>query len=351
MIEIGSLFSGIGGLEVGLSAGLARYGYRSRVSWQVEADPYCRQVLAKNHPTSWRFEDVRSVGSENLSPVTLMCGGFPCQDLSVAGDMRGIHASRSGLFFELARIVREIRPQIVVLENVSGIYVGSALHTVFGEMASIGYDAAWGSLRAADVGAPHRRDRFFAVCWRGSKPDQDLADPHEVGPQRAEPIGRSVGQLPQSTHQSGAIQGMANTKIMHSNAVRDHTTKSKGQIPQSRIGRGSSDMANTHRQRPQRVQPTRPAAAPAIGTGGTAQRRQTEPAVGRGAYGFPDGLDVYRHAWPAPPGPQHPWEPSRTRPRQPDDRKRLKALGNAVCPQQAAIIGEWIAVNLLGVSC
>ena len=98
--RIGSLFSGIGGLETGLErAGLGR------VVWQVEQDTYCRQVLAKHWPDVARFDDVRSVGAGKLERVDLICGGFPCQDLSVAGSGEGLNGDRSGLWFEYARII------------------------------------------------------------------------------------------------------------------------------------------------------------------------------------------------------------------------------------------------------
>ena len=112
-MRIGSLFSGIGGLELGLErAGVGR------VAWQVEIDPFCRAVLAKHWPDVERFEDVRSVGASNLSPVDVICGGFPCQDVSLAGLGRGLEGERSGLWFEYLRIVTEMRPRFVVVENV-----------------------------------------------------------------------------------------------------------------------------------------------------------------------------------------------------------------------------------------
>ena len=157
-MTIGSLFIGIGGLELGLErAGLGP------VRWQVEQDPFCRRVLAHHWPKAERFEDVREVG-ENLVPVDLICGGFPCQDISIAGKGEGLDGERSGLWREYARIVRLARPRFVVVENVSAL-LGRGLGDVLGDLASCGYDAIWDCIPASSVGAPHQRDRLFVVAW------------------------------------------------------------------------------------------------------------------------------------------------------------------------------------------
>ena len=111
MMRIGSLFSGIGGLELGLE----RAGC-GEVVWQCEADPFARRVLAKHWPGVPIYGDVRSMGAWLPVPdVDIICGGFPCQDISTAGKGAGLDGTRSGLFFELARIVRVVRPRYLVL--------------------------------------------------------------------------------------------------------------------------------------------------------------------------------------------------------------------------------------------
>lgn len=121
-MRIGSLFSGIGGLELGLE----RAGVGHTV-WQVEQDEYCRAVLARHWPDAQRFTDVRTVGSGNLAPVDVICGGFPCQDVSATGRRRGIIAgTRSGLWFEYSRILRELRPRYAIVENVTGLLFSRA---------------------------------------------------------------------------------------------------------------------------------------------------------------------------------------------------------------------------------
>jgi DNA (cytosine-5)-methyltransferase 1 len=154
---VGSLFSGIGGIDLGLErAGM-------RVVWQVECDPYARAVLRKHWPTTALYDDVRSVGAANLAPVDLVCGGFPCQDISNAGKRVGINGERSGLWSEYARIIRELRPRYVLVENVAAL-LARGLERVVGDLAACGYDAEWDCFPAAAFGAPHQRDRLFVVA-------------------------------------------------------------------------------------------------------------------------------------------------------------------------------------------
>lgn len=171
-MRIGSLFSGIGGLELGLERVTG-----ARVAWQVELDPFCRRVLERHWPHARRFDDIRTVGAHNLEPVDIICGGFPCQDLSVAGRGTGLDGGRSGLFFELMRVVREIRPRYVFMENVTAL-LARGLGRVLGELAACGYDARWDCVPASSVGAPHQRDRIFilaADAERGGLREQPIA--------------------------------------------------------------------------------------------------------------------------------------------------------------------------------
>lgn len=159
-LTIGSLFSGIGGLELGLErAGLGP------VVWQVEKDAYCRAVLAKHWPDATRYEDVKDAGRGNLTPVDVICGGFPCQDISIANvKAKGLAGERSGLWREFARIVRALRPRYVVVENVTALF-HRGFGDVLGDLAAIGYDAEWSVLSACAVGAPHTRERVFVVAY------------------------------------------------------------------------------------------------------------------------------------------------------------------------------------------
>lgn len=121
-ITIGSLFSGIGGLELGLERGLSRSGLQAKTVWQVEKNPYCRRVLAKHWPDAERYDDIKTIDTDCIPPVDLVCGGFPCQGISRANRGRvGVAGERLGLFFELMRIVGGLRPPFIVMENVSAI--------------------------------------------------------------------------------------------------------------------------------------------------------------------------------------------------------------------------------------
>jgi len=164
-LTIGSLFSGIGGLELGLE----RSGLGHTV-WQVEQSPWARQVLAKHWPQAERYEDVKTVGAGILDPVDVICGGFPCQDVSSAGKGAGLAGSRSGLWYEFARIVGELKPHWVVIENVAS-GARKWVDAVSAGMGQLGYGVLPVPLSASDVGAPHRRARVFLVCWRVAHTD------------------------------------------------------------------------------------------------------------------------------------------------------------------------------------
>ena len=156
MLTIGSLFSGIGGLDLGLErAGLGP------VLWQVEKDEFCRSVLAGHWPNAKRFEDIKEVGSE-LEAVDIICGGFPCQPVSVAGRRKAQQDDR-WLWPEFARIVSVKKPRLVVFENVPGLR-SAGLRSVLADLASLGFDVEWACVAASDLGAPHQRRRIFAVA-------------------------------------------------------------------------------------------------------------------------------------------------------------------------------------------
>lgn len=181
-LRIGSLFSGIGGLELGLEmSGLGR------TLWQVERDPFCRSILAKHWPDVERFEDVKEVGA-NLPPADLICGGFPCQDISSAGKGAGLAGSRSGLWFEFQRILSEVCPRWVVVENVASgakLWVDDVMH----ELEQLGYEALPVPLSAESVGAPHLRRRIFIVAHSNS-------DPVQLQPGRRSGEGRQEASEP-----------------------------------------------------------------------------------------------------------------------------------------------------------
>jgi DNA (cytosine-5)-methyltransferase 1 len=160
MMRVLDLFSGIGAFSLGLE----RAGMRTVAFCEI--DLYCRRVLAKHWPEVPCYDDVRSLTAGRLRAdgisVDVICGGFPCQDISVAGKGAGIRGERSGLWSEFARLIGEIRPRYVLVENVAAL-LGRGLGDVLGDLAALGYDAEWHCIPASAVGAPHRRDRIWIV--------------------------------------------------------------------------------------------------------------------------------------------------------------------------------------------
>jgi len=190
-LTIGSLFSGIGGLELGLER-----GGLGPVKWQAESDAFAREVLARHWPEARRYEDVREVGA-GAGHVDVVCGGFPCQDVSLAGNGAGLDGERSGLWTELVRVARVVGCRYLVVENVSALLV-RGLGTVLGALAEGGFDAAWDCVPAAAVGAPHRRDRILLLAWR--VPD---AEPGLVGAPSLELVGDAAGARRQGRPERG----------------------------------------------------------------------------------------------------------------------------------------------------
>lgn len=159
-LTVGSLFAGIGGFDLGFE----RVGMVTR--WQCEIDQQAREVLALRFPHTVRFDDVRTIGAHILEPVDVICGGFPCQDLSVAGKRAGLAGARSGLFFEMGRIINELRPKFLVWENVPGLLSasdGRDFAAVLCEMARVGYSGCWTGLDSRYYGLAQRRQRIFGV--------------------------------------------------------------------------------------------------------------------------------------------------------------------------------------------
>lgn len=162
-VTFGSLFAGIGGFDLGFErAGM-------RCVWQVEIDDYCRRVLAKHWPDVRRWDDVRTWPQPDTERPDVICGGFPCQDISQQNpNAQGIDGARSGLWSEYIRIIRTIQPAVVCVENVSALLV-RGLDRLLRDIATSGYDAEWQTLPAQAFGAPHGRDRVFVVAYRASK--------------------------------------------------------------------------------------------------------------------------------------------------------------------------------------
>lgn len=161
------LFSGIGGFSLGLE----RAGMKTVAFCEIEEFP--RKVLAKHWPDVPIYEDVRELSrdrleSDGVSRIDVICGGFPCQDISVAGKKVGISGARSSLWAEFARLIGEIRPRFAIVEN-SAALIHRGLGELLGDLAALGYDAEWHCIPAAALAAPHGRDR----CWIVANPNSN----------------------------------------------------------------------------------------------------------------------------------------------------------------------------------
>lgn len=341
-LTAGSLFSGIGGLD--LAASIAGFDIR----FQVEIDPFCRKVLAKHAADYWRnatqFTDI--CGLTGLEYVDVLFGGFPCQDISHAGKGVGLEGARSGLWWEFYRLIGEIRPRAVVLENVAAItYDGRGGTEVVAALAGLGYRARWGIVSAADANAPHQRDRWFCVGYADSRglsqspvADRGQAAYHIIRDAEAG-HGRKVARSSQSVRQIlRAKTGLAYPYRQRRKKVAGYRADSRQRL----IRTGS--MGNTNRQHIEKCcvaieMATQLKTTGCTGEGIAGTAGATEPGMGGNADGLSaklDGTRLMQHRWVARPNEaQHEDEPPRLCGKIPNRRARIKALGNAVVPQVA----------------
>jgi DNA (cytosine-5)-methyltransferase 1 len=182
-VKIGSLFSGYGGLDLAVSSVTG-----AEVVWHCEFADAPSRILDKNFPNIPNYKDVTKVDFTKVEPIDILTGGFPCQDLSLAGKRAGLkEGTRSGLWSEFARAIETLQPKMVLIENVRGIFTAkadsgvelppeiladfrdrpvlTALSAVLGDLADLGYDAEWGGLRASEANAPHGRFRVFILAY------------------------------------------------------------------------------------------------------------------------------------------------------------------------------------------
>jgi DNA (cytosine-5)-methyltransferase 1 len=172
------LFSGIGGFSLGLErAGMKTVAF-------CEIDKRAQLVLKKHWPNVPVFEDVSTLKKEDISEqIDVICGGFPCQDISLAGRGEGLAGKRSGLWFEFHRLINEIKPRYAIIENVSALR-SRGLDEVLRSLAKIGYDAEWHCIPASAVGAPHQRDRIWIIAHAGCARGERLVTSADIGKAR-----------------------------------------------------------------------------------------------------------------------------------------------------------------------
>ena len=198
-MNVGSLFTGAGLLDLGLH----QAGFRHE--WMCEADPWRRRLLHARFPGVPVHADVRAVGALTARRVDVIAGGFPCKGASTAGKRTGLDHPETALWREMRRCVGELRPRFVLLENVANllaIHGGDVWGTVVGDLAALGYDTVWDCVPAAAFGAPHLRDRVFAIAADASCVGERAA--HDARPESVGAVaaasnagqGRRDGQPP-----------------------------------------------------------------------------------------------------------------------------------------------------------
>ena len=328
-MKFGSLFSGIGGMDLGLErAGM-------ECVWQVEIEPFCQRVLSKHWPDVQKYEDIQDVESDMLAPVDLICGGFPCPPVSNANPEKKGADDERWLWPEFRRIVRDTLPEWVLVENVPGLrstWDGRLFGGILRDLADCGYDAEWESISAKAIGAPHLRWRVFIV-----------AHSERVGrAKRTAKFERSGDRRP-----SNFVSNAGET----SPSVAD-TTRSRRNGRENLEGKGSPKRGGTGVSR----QAVSEGDADAEDSRGTLEGRRSDlllqdtdreglertpwegVQIGRGIGVFAGAGDVRpRRDWAVEPpvGRVAHGIPSRV--------DRLIGLGNAVVPQ----IAEWIGERIL----
>lgn len=320
MPTAGSYFSGIGGLDLGMD--LAGWD----VKWQVENDPFCIEILKRRWPDTKRYQDVR----RKFIPesVDLLFGGFPCQPSSTAGLQLGTKDPR-WLWPHFLNGINQLRPKWVLIENVQGLRT-KGLGTVLQGLADCGYDAEWDCIPAASFGAPHLRYRIFIVAypcgnWNGerffaAKSGSEGLNAHigNGGTRPKEEDGKEANKSPlgSKTPSGSNGVGLLRTRVSENGRRQDGTAvlqsagdrrsgKGTGRVEGSSIGT-YPNSARLQRLRDQRKL-RQVEEEVSVGRYGW---WQSEPDVGRVAYGIPDRVD------------------------------RLRSLGNAVVPQVAYWLGK-----------
>jgi len=338
-VRIGSLFSGYGGLDMAVSSVLG-----GQVAWHVEYDKAPSRILAHHYPDVPNYGDVTAVDFTTIEPVDVLTGGYPCQPFSHAGMRKGTNDERH-LWPHVLRAIREMGPRLAILENVRG-HISLGFDVVLSDLASVGWSARWGVVRASDAGAPHQRARLFIVAY----PDGGRRQQRDQGKRHVHVADSDGQRLSTDTDDAGCSE--------YGGAVADAAQHSAAQC-------SCRPTANASRERHGRGQDA--GMVGRVGTSSDVIGRQAsaprEVVSDRGAQGFDWGeYDPAIARWeqvlgrpaPAPTEPRadgvHRLSPRFTEWMMglPDGHvtdpaigisrtDQLKALGNGVVPQQAAL--------------
>lgn len=327
-MRFGSLFAGIGGIDLGLErAGMT-------CAWQVEWDDYCQAVLKRHWPDVKRYGDITKIKTEELEPVELICGGFPCQPVSTAGRRRG-DADDRWLWPEYLRIVRAVRPRWVLAENVPGLLSidsGRLFGGILRDLAESGYDAEWRVVSARDLGARHLRRRVFILAHRTGaglargerEPGDGTGQGRSGGDSGGGGGGGAGGQTVADSDDRGPDDGLRPGRAL----IRESGSRLADPALGGQQGRGRAGLPVLNAPRFQEIlERLRERNLRGIWSHDPADLpdpdRPAEPDLG----GVADGLSAWLDHCP------------RVCPSEAHRVHRLKCLGNAVVPQVAEAIG------------
>jgi len=308
-MKVLDLFAGIGGFTLGLE----RAGFETVAFCEIE--PYAQKVLQKNWPEVPIYDDVRQLTAERLAAdgigVDVITGGFPCQDISLAGRQAGIEGERTGLWSEIARLISELQPRYAIMENVTNLISGDSgrwFGRVLGDLAEIGYDAEWHCIPASAIGAHHHRDRVWIVAY----PNSDSQPGRTINAGKVHPSAL-LAHPSGGEREPGAEKQRVLRTLQENRAVNDHLG-GRGEAHASLLAdpfsprfQGGQEAGNNGKDR---KEPRHQLITGLSGVQGGIWA--TEPSVGRVVNGIP----ARSH--------------------------RLKCLGNAVVPQIPELIGRAI---------
>ena len=337
-MKFGSLFAGIGGFDLGLE--------RSGMScqWQVEIEDYPTKILEKHWPEVHRERDIKECSGSNLEPVDLICGGFPCQDISVAGTGAGLAGERSGLWYEMHRIIGDIKPRWVVVENVAAL-LSRGMDVVLRDLSTIGYDCEWHVISASAVGAPHRRERVWIIARLrfGVSKEADAQRTNANG-KRSHRKKKHVKGNAELRNKQDCKSGQVGEDVPNANVVNEAMRRDNQVDAAEMAGRDGNARGSKRDSREGRKEVAVQGCRDVPNANGERLegKRSNDDSKGRQEERRQAGLcnreELRRHAnwWEA--------EPSVGRvdhgiPRRVD---RLKGLGNAVVPQVVELIGRRI---------
>ncbi len=305
-VNVLDLFSGIGGFSLGLErAGMKTVAF-------CEIDPHCQKVLRKHWPNVPIFDDVKKLKGKQFKNIDLICGGFPCQNISVAGNKRGIDGNRSGLWKEFHRLIKEISPRWVIIENVANLR-NLGLGVVLKDLRKIGYDAEWHiiSARSTSPYCPHLRERIWIIAHPNSERDERLRSPQRVKKEITEPVN--------ARYIADTESNRCETELLKQRS--DRKTFREGVKGRKGLDSSSSETIVTNSDMPRLWRPFATEEEKsewwAEATACVGDWWEVESGFCRVAHGLPKGLERAR-------------------------KERIKQLGNSVVPFIPEIIGRAI---------